>query len=122
MTLLLVVQASWDVSTWWQQWTSSCRLRAKTSSLSCQVNSSDARAATGAGIVGREHLVAAVDTQLQAAPHGCLGLWGMRGLGKSVLARAVCVSLQVQNLSGQLSLPDTGSMRAESPAAMSCAE
>ena len=52
------------------------------------------RIGCAAGIVGRDHLTGLLEEKLQAAPHGCLGLWGMRGLGKSTLAKALCSSLQ----------------------------
>ena len=47
-----------------------------------------------AGIVGRDILVPALEHHLRAAPGGCLGLWGMRGLGKTTLVKALCSSLQ----------------------------
>ena len=45
-------------------------------------------------MVGRERLVSSLRGALQAAPGGCLGLWGMRGLGKTTLCRALCAALQ----------------------------
>ena len=49
---------------------------------------------TPTGIVGKEYQVRALQQALQAAPGGCLGMWGIRGLGKTTLARALCASMQ----------------------------
>ena len=45
-------------------------------------------------MIGRDSLVPDLEEHLRTAPGGCLGLWGLRGLGKSMLARALCSSLQ----------------------------
>ena len=52
------------------------------------------RSPSAAGMVGRDQLVSLLEAHLRAAPDGCLGLWGMRGLGKTTLAKALCGSLQ----------------------------
>ena len=44
-----------------------------------------------------------IEDQLRPAPGGCLGLWGMRGLGKSTLAGAVVAAMQ-QELPGRTCL------------------
>ena len=44
------------------------------------------------------HLVLDLEKALRTAPNRRLGLWGMPGLGKSTLARALCASLQLEFL------------------------
>lgn len=46
------------------------------------------------GMVARERTVANLEAALRAAPHGMLAMHGMRGLGKTTLARALCASMQ----------------------------
>ena len=47
-----------------------------------------------AGIAFSPERLQALEDMLQSAQGGCLGLWGMRGLGKSTLARALVARLQ----------------------------
>ena len=58
-----------------------------------------------AGMVGEDRLVAALHQHLLQAPAGCVGLWGMRGLGKTTLARALCAALQDAHRTCLLELP-----------------
>ena len=47
-----------------------------------------------AGMVARERLVTELERRLRSAPLGGLGLYSLRGMGKTTLARALCNSVQ----------------------------